>query len=335
MVIDARPKLPPLEPIEGVSFRLVNEEDWPAIEAGFSEAFNGAQRPRSEWLWKYGANHERVFALVAVDRQSELIAYYGSLIGHLQVDGQEHKSLQPCDVFRLKREGTSTAMVFSALVQETILHALQHEDFAIGFGFPGARHLQIGLKRLGYSDPVDVIQLVRAASAGIPRVLRWPYRVDDHADLASIESLWQRSSHRYPVAQVRDSAYLDYRYVKNPINYIYRSVSRGKRLHAWTVLRKVDNQIKVVDLVWDGRDSRALRLLNLEIIRCAVEAGATTLEMWLNGDEKALRIFAAGGWGPNPNPLPLGLTVAVLKPGLEPHAIAKRMYVTLGDSDLA
>lgn len=319
--------------MDNVQFRHWQHGDDEAILRGFREAF-GCDRSLDEWQWKYGKDNERAYSMVAIDDTGELIAYYGGLLGTMQIDGIEYPAVQPMDVFRVKRAGTADQMVFSKLTQTCIASAIADRAMTVGYGFPGLRHLEIGLDRLGYDAPVQVPYLSRTVGR---RSFSLPgrFRIDTTFEQHLVDDLWNRARDRYPVALLRDGATLRHRFVDHPVHsYEFRTVRTGGTAHAWAALARTGDTVHWADLLWDGESPSSLRALERAVRDTARRGGATKLEMWLNGDPAATQVLLDAGWESMPNPLDLAITSIAIDPTIDSKSAARRMYVTMGDGDL-
>ncbi len=321
----------PIAPIPGVRFRTPHDDDWYRIRAGWEEAF-AACRDAAVWTWRYGKSHEHVIALIAEDASGQLLAYYGGLTAEFQIDGLAVPGFQPVDIYRLKRPGSSDQMVFSALAQRALQTYGAEGDYALAFGFPGPRSLAVGMARAGYSDPVPVHYFSCPASASGRPSLR--FMVTKGYNPRLIDLLWQRSRHRYSVARVRSSAYFAHRYAKSPFSYDFVCIRTPFGPHALAVVRASAGTLLVVDLLWDGRSVAALAALNGALQRRARQHGLASMSMWLNGDDALRSALAGQGWQETDNPQPVTLVTAHFKESLDQHALSRRMYITMGDSDL-
>jgi hypothetical protein len=199
-------------------------------------------------------------------------------------------------------------------------------------GFPGERSLGVGRAKLGYGEPVPVPVWRRA----VPGSRSWWTRhgVRPGFDAAAVDRLWQRSAARYPVAAVRDAAWLERRFTRRPdVEYVHLGAWRRGAGHAGAVLRVQDGTARWADLLWDGEDPRALLALDDAAGRLARHGGATEMEMWLANDPAAEEAFARRGWTAAPHPQAM-LCAKSFRPDIDPDDVARRLYFTLGDSDL-
>lgn len=318
--------------IPGVSIREPANADWPAIESGFEDAFR-TTRSSAEWDWKYGPRRDRVHAEVAFDPAGDLVAYYGGLIVKVQVDAHIERAVQPVDVYRLRRPGTEGEMVFSSLTDHFFAQLNRGRHCSFAYGFPGQKHFDIGLKRLGYCAPVEVGLWTRAVEpsdlAPVSQVVS-----SRHITQPSASQLWRSAKNRYPVAVVRDYSYLVRRFISNgDVSYEYRTFFSGSTPTAWVVFRCCENAVQLVDLLWNGENPAVIRAVDIELGGFARQCGVDSITMWLNNDDVAKDEFVKLGWAAAQSP-DLVLTARVFVPWLNPVDLVRRMYVTSADADL-
>lgn len=153
---------------------------------------------------------------------------------------------------------------------------------------PSVNSYPIFTGRWGYPEPFSLVYRLRLVP---PRRLRRPprlaagYAVEDvQAFDASVDELWRKVAAGYRVAQVRDAAYLNWRYVANPDRYDLLALRRDGQLVGvvvlgWTVRRGI-RVGELMELIHDPADERSLRLL----VRCAAaragERGCRLLQAW-------------------------------------------------------
>ena len=324
------------EPFEVRPFREGEEE---AVNRGFNEVFSLA-RPLKEWRWKYTPEPEGRWILLAVDGDGEILGHYAALGIRFQAEGRTFRAGHIVDSYARRRLSLARRGVFPATVERFFAEYGAPERLALLFGFPGTRHLRLGLAQMGYGEPVPVAYWSRPAGVPTAEPSRLPwrrYRVRKGFDAEAVDRLWERSRERYPFAVVRDAAWLGRRYTGRPgVDYIHlNAVLPGRRTpSAWAVLRVMGESVQWADLIWNGDDSRALAALDREALAIARSEGATKLEMWLGGDTEAGRALAALGWRREPQLDNLHVTMRAFDPGLDAQRIAAGWYCTLGDSDL-
>jgi hypothetical protein len=314
-------------------FRPGDEE---AVNAGFNAAF-GLARPLAEWRWKFPQTPERRRIVLAVDATGAVLAHFAVVPVRFQAAGGVLLAGQAVDSYSRRRLGLARENLFQRTVRAFYDLHCSPSEIALLYGFPGTRHLRLGLSQLGYLAPQPVAYWRRPLPPRAPRPLLRSHDVTDGFDPAALDELWTRSRRRYPFAAVRDSAWLSRRFTGRPgADYLHLQARRGGRCEAWAVLRPTaDQPLRWVELLWDGEDPRALDALDRAADDFARLVGASHLDLWLSGDPAAAAAFAARGWQQLPEPHDLHVAFVPFHPELDVPSLAPQLYYTLGDSDLA
>jgi hypothetical protein len=316
---------------EAVAVRPYRDRDETAINEAFNAVF-GLRRPIAEWAWKFQAEPEGRWIYLAEDRSGRLLACYGALPVRFRLGGLVARAGQPVDVFSVpdaRRSG-----VFTRCYEEFIRAFGNPDDLPLMFGFPGGVHYGMGLKLLRYVALRPVPLWQRGVRAGRPSLLGRP-AVTRGFDPEASDALWVRAAERYPFAAVRDAAWQRRRYTGRPgVDYIHLYARRRGLARAWGVARLQGHSLQLADLVWDGSDARDLEALDRAFVSQARRAGAAHLEMWLAGDPAAAEALAARGWVQLPDPPDIGMVGRAFHPAIDLGEVGRRVYLTMGDSDL-
>jgi hypothetical protein len=319
-----------------LTFRPYEPGDEAAINASFNQAF-GLGRDLDEWRWKFAEGPEGRWIIVGVDADGRVEAHYAAVPTRFQVDSYRFRAGQLVDSFTLAgvRQGLAAARAFLHAA-ETFFAAFGSPDkLAMMYGFPGERVFRLGMARLGYGEmpPQRVRVWVRAPAHG---TRTWTgHSVRQGFDAAAVDDLWRRAGPRYPVAMVRDAAWLRRRFTGRPgVEYVHLSAWRRGGPAAWTVTRVQGATLACAELVWDGRRPGALAALDRALASRARQAGATAVEMWLVGDGRAAGILRELGWEEHDHPLGLRFGGRSFSPEVDMATIATRFYVTMADLDL-
>jgi hypothetical protein len=321
---------------EPLTIRRFRSGDETAINDGFNAVF-GMNRSLEEWRWKFQDGPEGRWIMLAVADDGSVCAHYGAVPVRMRVGEHSIRAGQPVDVFTrpAARRGLAAARTLKATVDRFFAEFGHRDRLALLFGFPGQRHLRLGLARLGYEQmpPLPVRLWVR----GTGRRGSWlhRHRVTRGFDRRAADELWSRAAGRYGAAVIRDGEWLERRYTRHPgLDYLHLAATRGGTVHAWCVARIGAPVTAVADLLWDGEDGRALAALDRAVGEAAREAGAATLSMWLMGDPAAERTMSDLGWRAGPHPDGLAMVARSFDPRIDPASLPGRVYVTMGDSDL-
>jgi hypothetical protein len=318
-----------------ITIRPFRPGDEAAINEGFNAAF-GLERPLADWEWKFADGPEGRWIVVAENGAGTVLAHFAVVPVRMQVGKRELLAGQAVDSYARRRAGLAREGLFERTTRSFYDLNCGPDRIALLYGFPGTRHLRLGLARLGYVAPQPVAYWRRAVGSRAARRPLWsPYRVEKGFDSAAADALWQGARGRYPFAAVRDAAWLRRRFSGRPgVDYLHLGASHRRRCEAWGVLRAVEGAVRWAELVWDGADPRALVALDREADAVARAAGAPYIDLWLAGDPVAAAVLADLGWQEQPEPQDLHVTFVSFHPALPIADLAPRLYYTLGDSDL-
>lgn len=180
------------------------------------------------------------------------------------------------------------------------------EDFSLVFR---ARILKYAPILAAAIRPAALARFVGQVLDGVRRVVpRSRVRLPVGYELAPMQSfgvdadqLWEKVAPGYRVALVRDSAYLNWRYVANPDDYSIFGLSRAGELVGIVVvaetLRRGVRVGEIVDLVCGVDDVTTLRLLVRAATDHARERGLALVQAWsVPGTPLDQRLRGAGLW---------------------------------------
>jgi hypothetical protein len=308
---------------------LDGDED--AINEGFNRVF-GLDRPISEWRWKFPGVPEGRWIMLAEDAGGRLLAHYGAYPMRVQVGDLVVRAGQPVDVYSTPE--ARRTKVFTHCYRAFIEAFGNRDDLPLMYGFPGGVHYEMGLTQLEY-EPMGSVGYWRRTVGRGGRVWLPRYRVVRGFDADALDELWARARARYQVAGIRDASWLGRRFTGRPgVEYVSLTVKRKTRAVASAIVRVLGARLLWADLVWDGEDPRALVELDRAADAVGVRSGCPEAELWLRGDDEAAACLARLGWSTRPHPEDLQMVARAFHPDLDLGDIARRVYLTMGDSDL-
>jgi hypothetical protein len=310
--------------------------DEAAINDGFNRVF-GLDRPLSEWHWKYPVEPEGRWLMLACDEGGTLLAHYGAVPVRLRIGAREVRAGQIGDVYTVPetRHGLGAARTYIQTVKAFFAEFGAPEKLAVLYGFPGERALRLGLARLGYDQmPPRPVPVWRRQVSRRGRI--WTgHDVRAGFDPVAADALWRQAGERYRVAAVRGAAWLARRFTGRPgVEYIHLRADRRGQVSALAVLRVMGKVARWCDLVWDGGDPRALAALDKAAASIARSRDALEIEMWLDGDDAAARVFSDLGWVCGCHPAGLVMVARSFHPEIDVASFPGAFYLTMGDADL-
>lgn len=290
------------------------------------EAVSGHTPDRAMWEWyiernPYGANMGWV-----ADDHGKIAGRYGIIPLEMQVQGQRRRVAQAVEIMThpdYRKQGMFPAMaaqVFADLPGMGI-------TFAFGFPNDAARpgHLRFGWRELGFIQasvrPIRSAAVTRrrfkngviaaAAGAASDVLLKLAYDWRKPASVGKVNSaiierfdsrwddLWQRVGARYPITLVRDSRYLNWRYLDCPYQYIKRSFEIDGHLVGGSVIRVLerdgDLQAHICDLILDNQTAGLFDAAAWYAIQDARLAGAAFVGLRIQTPDTYLQRFTSFG----------------------------------------
>lgn len=305
----------------------------PGDEAGINASFNrafGLERALADWYWKFPAAPPGRWVWVAATDEGRILAHYAAVPVTVQIDGVTVLAGQGVDAFALPEvQGTG---LYTRTVQAFYAACGGSQGLAISYVLPGPRSARIFADRLEF-EPLSEPGLWRRSSRRRAALCTGHQVVEADPD-ARADALWAAAAKRYPVAAVRDAAWLKRRFTGRPgVRYLHLAALRRGRVHAWAVARVEEHRVAWAELVWDGSQRGALAALDRALVNLARRAQVDTLELWLEGDEAAAAVLRRLGWRRGPPAAAMVLMARSFIPAVNPGAL-RRLYLTMGDADL-
>lgn len=212
------------------------------MRALFAQVF-GHVISQQEWAWKYRDTDLRG-SLLTKASNGDAIAFFGGMPRFFTWQGQSFCAVQNGDVMvRTQERGVFSrkGALYQVANDFFSSHLGENKEYAFAFGFPNARHFQLGLK-LGLYGKAAHMQLMRWSPQAALWLRNWTVKeICAPGPFAALDLLWQQmqaswSEHFVPV---RTAKHWDWRYRQRPsVDYKLLLVSQrltGRPLAALAV----------------------------------------------------------------------------------------------------
>lgn len=171
---------------------------------------------------------------------------------------------------------------------------------------------------------------LRARDLAIREVKRFDRRFD---------ALWEQASKQFEVVCVRDSKFLNWRYIDTPKNrHIVLSVEQANEVLGFAVLEieqsnSAGKSAYVVDL-FAIQDPRVLRSLLSGVVTYFRERGVVRITAWVAEESNLARVFKRAGFISRSDSI--SVVVHLLTDAPHNHVLLERSnwFITLGDRDI-
>jgi hypothetical protein len=305
--------------------------DETSINRSFNEVF-GVNRSVDEWYWKFRPENDGSRIMIAIDGEKNVLAHFAATLTDVQIDGRIFRCGQSLDIFGLKRPVSLQHRLYAKTGNKFFDTFGAPDGVPIFYGFPGKRAHRHGRMQIGFGNSVPV--WVGTRHVKNRRLIFWKVPERSTCDLESVARLWERVSNRYPVSTIRNTTYLQHRYLDRPDNkYTYLQMGAGSVTKAWSVVKIEKNMANWVDLIWDGESKDAIVALDGEVSGLARRAGAKLISMWISGDDRAKEVLESIGWEFSEHPRQV-LASRSFHPEINSGDFIRRFYYTMGDSDM-
>jgi len=321
---------------EPISADFIVRPYQPGDEKVINDRFNqifGLQRDLKEWCWKFQSPNESQL-LLAFDLKGKLVSHFGVLKENFTYNGKIYNAGHSVDNFSARIPAAIRQGIFHKLAQQFFDKHGNPEEFSLIYGFPGTRNLRLGIHKLDYGTPFPVRywekSLLELTSSNFELI-----KDNYNLQYKKIDKLWQKAAHRYPVSIVRDSSWIRKRYVSRPANnYRFLRTMYWGAYSSICVYTLQEDNLQVVDLIWDGRRKKDLEKLEELLTRSALKSQAIRLSMWLSGDPEAEKVFANKGWRQFQEPQDLHLVVLSFNKEIRKQKLLDHFYLTKGCTDI-
>lgn len=295
----------------------------------------GRELEPAVWRWKYAANPFGRRILLCCDASGAAVVMYSGAPYRAVWKGRRVEIVQLMDIMS-HPEVRKTGLFIKAA--EIFFELFAGGDSVLYYGIPGRYHFDIGAKYLAYSGLASGVACLEAATAGLAAA---PARaLGAAAELTQpgreLDRAWARLAEHYPLAAVRDAAFVDWRFCRHPTRryrlWAWRS-GFPRRLRAFAAIGLEAGGARLVDLLAPPDEALVGAFLGAVAARLAGE-GVARLQTWLPGRHFLSGILERTGWARVPEPLGIVPTARSFAAGLEIPWVSEQLFYTMADSDL-
>jgi len=317
-----------LTPSHAITYRVYKEGDEHGI-IKLRKEVTGRTMSLGEWTWKFkGQGNEKVYSVVMEETTHGIIGHWGGVLLKMFHDGREIKGVAGCNVMIHPK--------FRSFVRFKKLHTvfveeLSKDSVTFIYGFPTEKTFMLPAEKLGLWERLETINESMKDVRFYNTPVRFLYKLlpIDFND-GRIDTLWNGVRHQFNLSIIKDTAYLNWRYEKNPL-FKYEIWGLQKRwsrnLIALVVLKREESEnLIIMDMVF--------RKGMLPVLLSRVENAAHSMS------RNRLRLFMPQRFTPFLKEMgfssePSGATIARANDSrlLKKDEIVEKFFYTMGDTD--
>jgi len=288
------------------------------------------------WRWKYVDNPFGMRVLVCRDPTTEAaVVVYSGVPYRALWNGREVEIVQLMDIMS-HPEVRKTGLFIKAA--EVFFDTFAGGDSVLYYGIPGRYHFDIGAKYLQYSELESGVAYLRGPTGELAcgsGLFRPSVQVLDHAT-PELDQIWGEVAGHYPLAAVRDAAFVNWRFFLNPqrdyLLYVLRT-GIARRPRGYAVVGIENETARMVDVLVTPEPGM-IAALSGRVAADLSDRGIDTIETWMPGRHFITEGLEAAGWSREKEPLGIVPTARSFDERLTIPWVAENFFYTMADSDL-
>lgn len=295
------------------------------------------EMPETVWRWKYTENPFGFHMLLCLNESGIPVVMYGGIPYRANWNGTPVEITNLMDIMSHPDYRKTGLFIHTGNAFFDRFGGPEKSVFL--YGFPGSYHYEIGRKYLGYRKlAADVVYLHAAVDALIQSgfqkstgCIEQNLIIDD-----AFDRLWQRCRGSYPLAIIRDAAFLSWRYAHHPVKsyevWQYR-VSRQGDMMAYAIFSIEAGTAVISDVMAPLSDIRLSDFWSV-LGKMLYDRGVVSVATWLPGGHFMVQSAVSSGFSVCPEPTGIIPTLRIFDPDMDFAWACDHLFYTMADGDL-
>lgn len=298
----------------------------------------GQKMTKTWWHWKYHESPNAPAGIVAYNQKEEALAFYGGLPMDAIHGTEKVRITQIVDnmahpQYRKFIKGRKSLFVESA---EAFYDKYEHEGTTIfHYGFPGVKNFKLHRLLLNLEPlPNPLIFLELNPKRKKSNIWYSFFRITQHTKSpADADKFWAKVEGSFPLAVIRDSRFLRWRFDAHPNNTYRWFCLRDLRnsLLAWAVVRVIEQTAVIVDIC-SVNNTKHIQSLLFFVQGVLEEEKITPIKIWITKTHFITEALLMSGFVEKPEPL--GIRGIYRNNKHLGNADLNNFYLTMADADL-
>ncbi len=294
------------------------------------------EMPFDLWRWKYIDNPYETAILVCENEKNMPVVLYGGIPFKSNFCGKKVWMIHLSDIMSHPDYRGSGLFIHTANAYFDTFGNMA-ETFLM-YGFPGKYHFDIGAKYLEYS-PIGrgAAYFTEKTKTFIQKKGFLPGKIFKiEMPDPCFDELWKRCEESYPLAVIRDSAFMKWRFFDHPFNDYevwgikYPPMNKCRGI---MVLRLQDDKAVIVDMVVSKSEKKFNDFI-CDISEMLFKKGIKKIETWVPKDHLLVEIIKNSGFKSKKEPIGIIPTIRIFDESLEYEWACRNIFYTMGDCDL-
>ncbi|MBF0111345.1 MAG: GNAT family N-acetyltransferase [Desulfamplus sp.] len=300
--------------------------------------------------WKYLENPYTQTMMLCVTDKDEVVTFYGGIPYLFQYEKKVVPVVNLMDI--MSHPNHRENRIFEKTAKQFMSHFCLPSNLLLMYGFPGAFHYSIGERilnyrkvnqplylnlHLGYSNDKSIA--LSKIETSVEVLSSKEYKNSDklfEQHSRWFDSLWEKCKRDYPFSIVRDSKFVNWRFISHP-EKDYFILKIGATDEAFAVLQINGSKATIIDILMPNNFELFKGVISsiVEYLTAIDSHGEIkSIETWLP-DNHFLATYAIDcGFQSQDEPVGIIPTVALFDHSPSIEWITSNLYYNMGDADL-
>ncbi|MBI5591129.1 MAG: GNAT family N-acetyltransferase [Deltaproteobacteria bacterium] len=294
------------------------------------------EMPEPLWRWKYSENPFGYRILLCVNEAGDPVVMYGGIPYQANWKGQHVEITNLMDI--MSHPDYRKTGLFIQTGNAFFDTFCGPDKSVLLYGFPGKYHFEIGQKYMAYLKLKTDVVYLRAETAHLaPSITQSPGYLELVRDIdESFDRLWEICKGSYPLAIIRNAAFIRWRYGNHPLKryeiWRYQAGQQGA-MDAYVVLSIADGKAVLSDILAPPSGFNLSNVFGL-LGKMLSDRDISTLETWLPGGHVMMHAALSSGFNVYPEPTGIIPTIRIFDPSLAFEWACDHLYYSMADGDL-
>ncbi len=300
--------------------------------------------PFNLWHWKYIDNPYETAIIICENEKGMPVVLYGGIPFKSNYCGREIKMIHLSDIMSHPNYRGSGLFIHTANYYFEVFGNM--DDTFVMYGFPGKYHFDIGEKYLKYSRIGKGAYFFEESTAKIAGKKKYAdgeiVRIQSYD--ACFDSIWRNCSQDYPLAIIRDSSYVKWRFFDHPKNHYeiwcfkdgHENIGNGYAndgYKGYAAIQIKDEKAIIVDIMVP-KSKIGLHNFMIKMAGMLLERGINGLATWAPGDHFFVDLLIGIGFKRKQEPIGIIPTIRFFDTSLKNNWVFENIFYTMGDGDL-
>jgi len=305
------------------------------------------RRNLDNWYWKFkGNNPAGEPIMVYAENDGVIIGHFAAIPMNYWFNGKNIVASHSAAMM-IHPDWQNKGLI--KFIADRLIKELEKQNIPFTYGYPNVNAHDLHIKILGYKDITNQRLFITKKkiiinNKSVNPHLEFKWKKINKFD-SQVDDLWEKVKNDFKVAVIRNSKFLNWRYIDRPdVSYFSFGAFKDDLLEGYCVLKiyQDDNVLRghFVDLFTKPGNAECVRFIIKNGLKFFLEKKTEEVTLWMQGSlfiEDILKEFefnvggiSGGGWEGESRPMICRFNSKIEK--YKPYLNEKNWYFTMGDT---